>query len=279
MPNRRLWPATAGPSTTAADGQPVNLAVQIEVTEPCRATHLHFYRPDSTVTGLVTGHLCRSTGPGTGEIVEGSEVVFDLTGDPVGQWVTAALPPDVALVPGEKYKPTVRFPNAFPIEAGYWGVGGAGENGITQDFLHAANAASAVDGQGSYSVGAATVYPGSGSVNQANYGVDITVSNDFGGTMATHTAQPGDTAAHLTLTAATEMVVTFPADFDRVTVVNRTAGTEVFATFDNTAAAVDSPKSRVVLPGQPVTVEPPTGGPTIVRVISSGTPKVSIQEA
>ncbi|MGW7350960.1 hypothetical protein [Streptomyces sp. NPDC054784] len=96
--------------------------------------------------------------------------------------------------------------------------------------------------------------------------------------MADYQVQPGEIGIHaLTLTAGQATTVTFPDDVDEIEILSHDGAAAVYFTVDGTAPAVEGRSSRV-LPAAvtSVQVEPPTAGPTVVKLISAATPKVSV---
>jgi hypothetical protein len=84
---------------------------------------------------------------------------------------------------------------------------------------------------------------------------------------------------HFTLTAGTVKVFTLDADFGEIEVTNVDGTALVYFTTDGSAPAVGADGSNVVTagPGAFLSVRPRTSGNTVVKVISSGTPKVSVR--
>ncbi|PZG05387.1 hypothetical protein C1I95_32745 [Micromonospora craterilacus] len=83
---------------------------------------------------------------------------------------------------------------------------------------------------------------------------------------------------HATLTANVERIFTFPINAGRVEVLNRDGSAEVWFKVNNTAATVGGDGCHV-LPAaiNSLEVDDETSGSTVVRVISSGTPAVSVR--
>ena len=282
MPDYTIFGTTPGPTTSATDGQPLNLAHQINITTPCWALGIRYYRANTTITGNITGRLWLSTGPGTGTLVDGTPIAFAAPGDTT-DWQTALFTTPVPLEPGS-YKPTVRFPDQWPNRPGYWEPGGAGENGRTSGPLTAPNATNAIDGQGSFSTGTATVYPATASATKADYGIDLLVTDtdpEGGVDVADYTVLAGEFGVHeITLVAATESTVTFDTDLDQVEITNHGGTSPVYYTTDGTPATVAGRNTRLLPAGwNTARVRPYTLGSTTVRFVSAGTPKISITRA
>lgn len=83
---------------------------------------------------------------------------------------------------------------------------------------------------------------------------------------------------HLTLPANTVVTVTFDTDFNEVEVVNVDGIALVYFTVDRSTPAIGGTGSHV-LPAAigGLTVKPGTTGATIVKLISPGTPAVSVR--
>lgn len=82
---------------------------------------------------------------------------------------------------------------------------------------------------------------------------------------------------HVTLTAGQVETVTLSVDANRVDVCNVDGAAEVYVTVDGTTPTVGGDGSWV-LPAAVGSLElqPRTAGVTVVKLISSGTPKVSV---
>lgn len=83
---------------------------------------------------------------------------------------------------------------------------------------------------------------------------------------------------HATLVADTVTTLTFDQDFDQVEVLNVDGAAEVYFTVGTTAPTVGGTGCQV-LPAAIGVLEFPvaTTGATVVKLISSGTPKVSVR--
>lgn len=85
----------------------------------------------------------------------------------------------------------------------------------------------------------------------------------------------------VTLTAATVATVTLDQDYDEVTITNHSSTDYVNYLVDSGATdpATDGAGTGVVLAGERVTVPSPGGGgsATQVKVVSAGTPKVTVE--
>ena len=81
---------------------------------------------------------------------------------------------------------------------------------------------------------------------------------------------------HGTLVAATVATVTLDSDHSNVEILNR--GTdEIFFTVDGAAPTVDGNDVEIVPGGSALQVAAPKKGATVVRLISTGTPKYSVR--
>ncbi|MDX3661310.1 DUF4082 domain-containing protein [Streptomyces sp. ID05-26A] len=281
MTDYSVFGATPGPAGTATDGQPLNLAHQVNVTAPCWALGLRYYRVDTSIAGAITGRLWLATGPSSGTLVEGSPVSFADPGPATG-WQVALFPEPIPLANGS-YKPTVRFPDRWPNRPVFWEAGGAGENGISSGPLTAPNAASALGGQGSFSAGAATVYPSIASSFASDYGVDLLVTDTdpTGGGVAEYTVAEGDLGKYeITLAAGIETTVTFSDDLDQVEISNDNGAGRVYFTVDGTPATVRGPRCRQI-PAAMHYVRANVYGvnDTVVRLISEAATMVSVAKA
>ncbi|GLY55180.1 DUF4082 domain-containing protein [Lentzea sp. NBRC 102530] len=164
----RLFPAEAGPSSSATEGLAINVGVVLDFDVDVLATKLHFYRPATNLTGPVTGRIWRVTDQ---TAVAGSDVTF--TFDTETGWIEVEFTDAVALSAAHRYIATVHFPDRYPREGSYWDSG-AGGGGIIAGPMTAFSANDSAGGQGRFSMGAITVFPG-GNGNGAGYGVDLTV--------------------------------------------------------------------------------------------------------
>lgn len=83
---------------------------------------------------------------------------------------------------------------------------------------------------------------------------------------------------HLTLTAATVATFTLDSDFDQVEVTSLDGASRVSFTVNGATPAVDA-NGSYVLPAaiSSLIVNVPTAGATVVKVISAGTPLVSVR--
>lgn len=83
---------------------------------------------------------------------------------------------------------------------------------------------------------------------------------------------------HFTLTANTPTTATFDVDYAAVEVLNVDGSAEVYFTADGTAPTIGGTGCHV-LPAAigAVEVRVNMDGPTVVKLISTGTPKVSVR--
>ncbi|MFJ3950305.1 hypothetical protein ACIPXV_09570 [Streptomyces libani] len=97
--------------------------------------------------------------------------------------------------------------------------------------------------------------------------------------MATHTVAKGDLGAHaIALAANTVETTTFSEDLDEVTIVSMDGAAALYITVDGRTPTVGGASTRV-MPAAigAITLEVPTAGNSVVKVISPGTPTISIQ--
>lgn len=87
-----------------------------------------------------------------------------------------------------------------------------------------------------------------------------------------------DSPRHATLIAATVATVTFEQDYERIEVTNVTGTAAVYFRVGTVDPVIEATGCHV-LPGAigAVEVDVHTSGPTVVKLISSGTPKISIR--
>jgi hypothetical protein len=96
--------------------------------------------------------------------------------------------------------------------------------------------------------------------------------------MAEHPVLADEIGVHeLILTPNTEEEIRFADDVDEVEILSHDGAAAVYFTVDGTAATVKGTTCRV-LPASisSAMVQPPTAGPTTIRLISAGTPSVSV---
>lgn len=94
--------------------------------------------------------------------------------------------------------------------------------------------------------------------------------------MATYTGR----VVHATLTASTVDTVTLDGDYDSVEILNRDGSAEIYATVDTGTAPTVGGTNCDVLPATigAVTLNASAyGSPTIVKLISTGTPAYSVK--
>lgn len=168
MTSSRIWPATDGPNNED-NGDPVTLGTRFTLSATGWITHLHFFRGTTNDTGTHTGGVFKKSDSSP---VAGTQITIPAVGT---GWQTVALPVPVQ-VPADTYVAGALHPDGHPcFTGGYWGVGGPGGSGITNGILTAPSDA-AISGQGVY-VGGGTFACPTNSFNQANYWVDVTVSD------------------------------------------------------------------------------------------------------
>ena len=83
---------------------------------------------------------------------------------------------------------------------------------------------------------------------------------------------------HATLVASTVATMTFDEDFNEVEIINVTGDALIYVRFDGVAPVVAAAGTYVILDAKGGTkLKPRTSGPTVVKLISAGTPKVSVR--
>lgn len=84
---------------------------------------------------------------------------------------------------------------------------------------------------------------------------------------------------HATLVAATVATMTFDLDFPEIEVTNVDGTDIIYFRCGSTAPTVAGAGSYVVpaIEGATVRMRPQTSGATVVKIISAGTPKVSVR--
>ncbi|MFI8191357.1 hypothetical protein ACIF8T_21480 [Streptomyces sp. NPDC085946] len=96
--------------------------------------------------------------------------------------------------------------------------------------------------------------------------------------MADYTVHDGEWGIHgITLEAATITTVHFPDDVNEIEILSHDGAAPIYFTTDGSDPSVEGRGSRV-LPAaiSSAQVQPPTAGPTIVKLISAGSPRVSV---
>lgn len=164
----RIWPATNGPDTDAADTAAYSMGMAFSVSAAAQVTEIHYYRGTTAVTPVVTGGIFETVG-GT---QVGASVTFPDPGTATG-WITATLATPIPVSPGTVYKVVVQYPNNYTSTSHYWDTG-AGVGGLTNGILTAPDATTAPGGQGTFSVGSTLAYP-TETFQGGNYWVDVTV--------------------------------------------------------------------------------------------------------
>lgn len=96
--------------------------------------------------------------------------------------------------------------------------------------------------------------------------------------MADYTIQPGEWGIHaITLTAGQVTTIQFPDDVDEIEVLSHDGTAPIYFTVDGTDPIIEGRSSRVIPAAiSSAQVEPPTAGPTVVKLISAGTPRLSV---
>jgi hypothetical protein len=169
----RLWPSASGDS--GLDGNGGTRGTEFEVSEPCALTGVWFWSAPSA-TALPSA--CAIYDIAAGTILAGTLNSSPSWSGAAGSgWVRCAYGGAVTLVPGTGFKVAAFMTAAnFAQTDGYWTTGGAGASGIANGPLSAPNAAGASGGsQGTYALGGALAYPGSG-YDDSNWWVDVEVS-------------------------------------------------------------------------------------------------------
>lgn len=160
MTDYRLWPATNGPDTSGSDGVSVTLATEWYVTAPAWLVGTEFYRGtvDVEPTNLRT---YRVDSESAGTVVAEAVPVFSGLG-----WQATMLDSAVELVPFQRYRSALFYPDHITLTGAYWSSGD-GAAGITNGILVAPNSDNATGGdQGSFLYDGAPGFP----VNSANSG-------------------------------------------------------------------------------------------------------------
>ena len=99
--------------------------------------------------------------------------------------------------------------------------------------------------------------------------------------MASYTVAKGALAKHaFTMVASTVDTVAFADDLDEITIISLDGAAEIYFTVDGSTPTVAGANTRVMPAalGEVTLKDRRTGG-SIVKLISSGTPKVSVQKA
>ncbi|MEK9524017.1 hypothetical protein MIU24_32290 [Streptomyces venezuelae] len=99
--------------------------------------------------------------------------------------------------------------------------------------------------------------------------------------MTDYQVHPGEWGIHgVVLQPGQVTSFRFPDDVNEVEVLSHDGAAPVYFTVDGSEPSVEGRGSRV-LPAaiSSAQVEPPTAGPTVVKLVSSGSPKVSVTRA
>ncbi|GAA4824475.1 hypothetical protein [Streptomyces ziwulingensis] len=96
--------------------------------------------------------------------------------------------------------------------------------------------------------------------------------------MPSYTVQADEWGVHgITLEAGTVTTVHFPDDVTEIEILSHDGAAPIYFTVDATNPQVEGRASRVIPASiSSAQVEPPTAGPTVVKMISAGTPKISV---
>ncbi|WP_394436288.1 hypothetical protein [Streptomyces sp. SGAir0957] len=96
--------------------------------------------------------------------------------------------------------------------------------------------------------------------------------------MTTYSVADGEWGIHgITLVAGQVDTVQFPDDVNEVEILSHDGAAAIYFTVDGSTPQVEGRASRVIPASiSSAQVQPPTAGPTIVKLISAGTPKVSV---
>lgn len=192
MPTYRIWPATDGPGTED-NADPVTLGTRFTLSATGWATHIHYWRSSANDTGTHNAAIFKVS---DGSVVPGTAVVAPASGT---GWQTVALPAPVQLDAATMYCVAVHHPDGHPPFTGsYWVVGGPGASGITNGILTAPNSADA-SGQGVFNGGSSLAHP-TGSFNQTNYWVDVSVTDENPNTISPTGIPPATAAGTPSLT-------------------------------------------------------------------------------
>jgi hypothetical protein len=90
--------------------------------------------------------------------------------------------------------------------------------------------------------------------------------------------KPVGDSRHVTLTAATVATITLDGDYDNVEIINVDGAAAAYFTADGSTPAVGATGS-IVLPAaiNGLSLQPYGSGPTTIKVISAGTPRISVR--
>ena len=178
MTDWRIWPATNGPNTDAADASDISRGIIFRLSSTGWLTAIRFYRGTTNVGnhtgGAPTGRLYAVAGETP---VAGTDVTFTLSGT---GWQTATLSTPVMLSAGVTYKAVVLTGN-YTATGGYF-ASGAGVGGIVQGIITAPDAGGNPSGIGSIQQGSfrqpttGLQYPNQ-YFGGGNYWVDVTVAD------------------------------------------------------------------------------------------------------
>lgn len=99
--------------------------------------------------------------------------------------------------------------------------------------------------------------------------------------MADHVIAQNEIGAHeITLVANVVETFTFAADVETVEILSHDGAAPIYVTLDGSAPAVKGPSSFVLPAAMGSSVlQPRTSGRTVVRLISTGNPVVSVMRA
>jgi len=92
-------------------------------------------------------------------------------------------------------------------------------------------------------------------------------------------ASAGEVAAHFTLEANTISTVIFDVDLEVVEIISRDGAADIWYTLDGSTPVPEGPRTYILPAGAMGSDErePYTSGPTTVKFLSPGRPRVSVQ--
>jgi len=165
----RIWPATNGPSSDAADHAAYSMGVQFSATQDVWVKAIHYWRGTTGITAVVDAAVYKVSDQ---SIVTGTQVTFTDPGSGTG-WLTATLPTPIKLDASTAYKAVVLHPDNYSATGGYFTTGD-GVGGITNGPLVVPDASGVA--QGTYHAGSSLAFP-LDQFNGGNYWTDLTVTD------------------------------------------------------------------------------------------------------
>lgn len=174
MATLRLFPATSGPATSAADADNYTLGVEFYVTESANATAVFFWRPGTSPAITFSVAIYRVDSATSGTLL-GSVTGVSAAANANG-WHRVNLSSPVALVANQRYRAAVHSTtdNFYSTTSQYFNTGPGG-SGVTNGSLVAVSGPDATNGaQGSFFAGSTLAFPRTG-FNYTNYWIDVEV--------------------------------------------------------------------------------------------------------